>query len=128
MGDASFKPVIYFKQNCPWCLRLWIFLLEAGLMDKIELREFVPDGENEAEIRGELAPHFEKMSFPTIQAAPGVYLNESEAVIALLAEKHGVDSSRLRALKSFNEGTIKHLMTLFQENIELKKQLAAQPA
>ena len=70
MTEAAFVPTLYVKQGCPFCLKLRIFMLESGLLDTVEVREFAVGSDEEQAIRAELAPHLEKISFPTAKLGP----------------------------------------------------------
>jgi glutathione S-transferase len=122
MMSEPFKPVVYLKGFCPFSQKVRILLLEADLLDKVEVRDFVPGDDKEQAVRSELTPHFEKVSIPAAQIAPGRYINDSDAIIARLAEMHGVDPERLPTLKNYIGGAFKQLMDLYKENRELKQQ------
>ncbi len=91
MTSATFKPIVYLKENCPFCLKVRLFLLESGLASDVETRDFVPDSEQEAKIRAELQPHLDKVSFPSAQLEPGRYVTESDDIVAFFAAKAGRD-------------------------------------
>jgi glutathione S-transferase len=122
MNNAPFKPVVYLKAFCPFSQKVRILLLEAGLLDRVEVRDFTPGGDEEQGIRRELTPHFEKVSIPAAQIAPGHYINDSDAIVATLAEMYGIDLERLPTLKNYIGGAFKQLMDLYKENRELKQQ------
>jgi glutathione S-transferase len=123
MGESSFTPILYLKDECPFCLKVRLFLLEAGLLGRFDIREFVPGDDREQAIRAELAPHFEKVTFPTLQVAPGEYINESDAIVDRYAREAGVDPKELTAYRWYTDGVMQRMRSLFQENMELKKQL-----
>ena len=122
MNNTLFKPMIYLKAGCPFCFKVRLFLSEAGLLDKVVLREFTPGTDEEQEIRDELAPHFEKVSIPAAQIARGRYISDSDVTIGELAENFGVDPERLPTLKAYKSGLFKRYVELFRENKELKQQ------
>lgn len=124
MSDAAFTPVLYLKQGCPFCFKLRLFLLEAGLLERVEIREFAPDTEEEKAIRAELTPHFEKLGFPTAQLEPGRYLGDSDALVAHFAKVSGKDPAAMPTYQTYLGGVFKNLGQLFRENMELKKQAA----
>ena len=119
----SFRPVVYLKEKCPFCMKVRIFLLESGLQDHVEVKDFAPGADQEKAIRGELEPHLEKVSFPAAQPAPGQYMTDSDAVIGRLASDAGRPAQG-PVLKAYVEGPFQQLMNLFRENMELKKQQA----
>lgn len=124
MNDQSFRPVIYLKDKCPFCMKVRIFLLESGLRDSVEVKDFTPGTPEEQKIRDEVSPHLEKVSFPAAQVAPGAFMADSDGIIARLAEKVGIDPGQMPVLKAYLEGPFQQIMTLFRENMELKKQQA----
>jgi glutathione S-transferase len=121
----SAKPVLYLKDKCPFCLKLLVYLLEARLLDGIEVRSFVPGEPEEAELRAELAPHFETVTFPAAQIEPGVYMKDSDAIIGYFAEKSGVDPADLPVLQWYARGPFASIGALYRENRELKEKLGA---
>ena len=121
MSDARFRPVAYLKKACPFSLKVRIFLLETGLLDKIEVHEVAPGTPEDAEVRKELEPHFGKVSFPSAQIAPGEYIGDSDAIVARFAEMVAADPERLPTLTMYKDGAFQQLMNLQKENAELKK-------
>lgn len=120
MSDPNFRPVVYFKHNCPFCLKVRLFLLEAGLTEAVEIRDFVPGSQQEVDIRAELGPHLAKISFPAAHLEEGRYIAESDDIIAFLAEHFGRDPSSLPVYGNYVEGALSPMLKLWKENIELK--------
>jgi len=120
MTDNTPKPIVYFKQNCPFCLKVRLFLLEAGMMEHVEVRDFTAGTKQEEDIRAELAQHLDKVSFPAAQLEPGRYVAESDDIIAFLAAKSGRDPASMPVLSNYVEGPFKTMMSLWKENQELK--------
>lgn len=125
MTNTGFTPTLYLKENCPFCLKIRIFLLEAGLGDQIRTRDFVEGSDEEASVRAELLPHFEKVSFPAAQFEPGHYIAESDDIIATLAEKSGRDPATMTVYRNYTNGAFALAMRLWKENAELKKATSA---
>ncbi|NLS21124.1 glutathione S-transferase domain-containing protein [Rhizobium sp. P40RR-XXII] len=120
MTKTTFKPVVYFKHNCPFCLKVRLYLLEAGMMEAVEIRDFVPGSKQEEDVRAELSPHLAKVSFPAAQLEDGRYIAESDDIIAFLAAKSGRDPAGLPVLGNYIEGALKPMLNLWEENVELK--------
>lgn len=125
MTDTSFKPIVYLKQNCPFCMKVRLFLLEAGMGETVETRDFAEGTAEEDAIRAELLPHFEKPSFPTAQLEPGRYVAESDDIIAFLAEKSAHDPANMPVYRNYVDGPFALAMKLWKENQELKKAASA---
>ncbi len=124
----EFKPVLYMKISCPWCLRLAAFLSEAGIWDRFEIRGFYEGDENEAAIRAELAEHFEKASFPTLQYEPGKYMIESGDIIARYAEELRLDPDKMSFYQYVVTGPMRRSRETFQEMMRLRKELEGRQA
>ena len=39
MTDAETRPVLFVLPNCPFCMKLRLFLLEAGMLGDVAVRE-----------------------------------------------------------------------------------------
>ena len=126
MNDQAFRPTIYLKEKCPFCMKIRIFLLESGLRDQVDLKDFAPGTPEEQQVRDAVTPHLEKVSFPAAEVASGEYMADSDGIIARLAQRVGQDPGKMPVLKAYLEGPFQQIMTLFRENMELKK--AQQPA
>ncbi len=116
-----FRPIVYLKPNCPFCMKVRLFLVEADLAAEVETRDFIGGTPRGDMIRAELASHFNKVSFPSAQIQPGQFIAESDEIIAVLANKSGRDPAAMPAYKDYVEGPFAALMKLWKENIELKK-------
>ena len=116
MTYPSFRPVLYLKQGCPFCLKVRLYALEAGMLDTIELREFVPGSSDEATIREELAGQFQKVSFPSAQLSSGRYINDSDTIITELARTSGRIPDTLPTYRSYAADVLPMLLALFREN------------
>lgn len=125
MTDNTFKPIVYLKENCPFCLKVRLFLLESGLASEVETRDFVPGTEQEEAIRSELSAHFEKVSFPTAQLEPARYVAESDDIVAFFAAKAGRDPAGMTVFRNYVDGAFSMAMKLWKENQELKKAASA---
>lgn len=124
MTKTQFKPIMYLKQNCPFCMKVRLFLLEAGMNEDVEIRDFATGTPREDEIRAELTPHLDKVSFPSAQIEPGRYIAESDDIIAFLAAKSGRKPSSMPVYTNYVEGPFSMAMALWKENQELKKAAA----
>jgi hypothetical protein len=122
--SSPFKPILYLKAKCPFCLKLQIFLLETGLLEGMVQREFEPGDAQEEVIRAELSLNFAVASFPTVQYAPGKYLSDSGAIVGQYAAIAAVDPSTLCVYSSFLNGMLPRQIELYEEVEKLTEQLA----
>ncbi|KPF56975.1 hypothetical protein IP65_02640 [Novosphingobium sp. AAP1] len=121
MTAAAFRPVLYLKRSCPFCLKAVAFLTEAGQLDSVELRAFWPGDEDEAPIRAALAPHLDKVTFPTLEVEPGRFIADSDAIVALYAQKAGLDPATAPFYQYVMAGPFRRLREAFAEQQELEK-------
>jgi glutathione S-transferase len=120
MTNPQFRPILYLKQNCPFCLKARVFLLEAGMDAMVDIRDFAPGTPQEEAIRAELSPHFEKVSFPAAQLEPGRFIAESDDIVAFLAARSGRDPASMTVYRNYVDGVFTMAMQLWKENQELK--------
>ncbi|RRH92156.1 glutathione S-transferase domain-containing protein [Mesorhizobium tamadayense] len=125
MTHTTPKPILYLKQNCPFCLKVRLYLLEAAMMEDVKIRDFAPGTQQEDDIRAELIPHLARLSFPAAQLEPGHYAAESDDIIAFLAAKSGREIASMPVYRNYVEGPFNMAMTLWKENQELKKAASA---
>lgn len=125
MTDNTFKPIVYLKENCPFCLKVRLFLLESGLASEVETGDFVPGTQQEEKIRAELQPHIEKISFPSAELEPGRYVTESDDIVTFFAAKAGRDPKEMAVYRNYVDGVFAMSMTLWKENMELKTAASA---
>lgn len=120
MSEQAFVPTMYLKQGCPFCFKLRLFLLEAGLLDQVALRQFVVGTDEERAIRAELVQQLEKVSFPAAQIMPGQFMRDGDAIIGRLAGRAGIDPANLPTLQAYIAGPLAVHIQLYQENVALK--------
>ena len=123
MTDAAFRPTLYLLDPCPFCFKVRVFLMEAGLTDQVDIRSFAPGEEMDA-VRAGLLPHLSKVTFPAAELEPGRFVADSDEIIAFLAERTGSDPASMPNLRVYSEGPLRQTVTLFQENQALKASAA----
>lgn len=121
MTSTMFKPTVYLKEGCPFCLKVRIFLLESDLVSQVEKRDFVEGSPEETEIRAELGAHLEKVSFPAAQIEQGRYIADSDGIVASLARIAGRDPVGMTVYRNYVHGVFAMAMQLWKENADLKK-------
>lgn len=121
----SFTPTAFLKTTCPFCFKLRVALLEAGMLKDVKLREFA-EGTPEAQaIKNELSSKLEKVSFPAAEIAPGEFKTDSDKLVSHFLGTKNIDEKSLATLQAYKGGPFESLMHLFKENRELKKGAAA---
>ena len=121
MTDTAFKPVVYLLQGCPFCMKLRVFLLEAGLIDQVDIRLLEQSSEALRQAREMLATNLPKVGFPTVEVTPGQYVAESDTLIDWFAARAGVDIAALPTFQDFVGGMFVGHVALFRENMQLKQ-------
>lgn len=122
MNNDIFYPTVYAKKSCPFSFKVRLFLLEAGLLDRVKVH--IVDSENsEGEaLKIKLAAHMEKVSFPAAELAPGDYVTDSDIIIERLKQER-INHPPLTELAEFVSGPLSQLLALYRENGELKEKL-----
>ena len=118
MTSPAFTPILYLKAGCPHCLRLRLFLLEADLLNRVDLHEFIPGTSGEHEVRGALEGRLEKVTFPAAETAPGEVIADSAAIVAHLAASHGIDPGTLPTYTAYIDG-------IYARYAQCRRELAA---
>jgi len=124
---SEFRPAIYVKEKCPFCLKLRIGLLEAGLDGAVDWNEHAPGSPAEDEAKARLAGNVDKVTFPAAEIAPGQFMTDSDALLDHFLTKEGIDRNTLPVLNSYVTGAFQGLMDLYRQNMELKSKLEGQP-
>ena len=114
----------YLLLGCPFCFKFLLFMTEAGLLDQIEvitLDHSAPDYGDTKQSLEEKAGR--KVSFPTVEIAPGVYESDTQALIDHYRAKGGIGDASLPTLEFYEQGLFQNVVNLFKENMALKKEL-----
>lgn len=119
MSASVTKPVLFVKHTCPFCLKLRLYLLEAGLLDTVSLRESRSEAEEDA-MKAELAPHLAKVTFPAMRFGDE-YMTESDAIIARFVADGGPAPEQLPTYQAYVDGPFSQLQVLHLEIAELKR-------
>ncbi|MET0291095.1 MAG: hypothetical protein ABW136_01950, partial [Steroidobacteraceae bacterium] len=112
---------LYLKNSCPFCLKLRIFLTEAGLADRAEYVVFADGDATHQALRARMQAAGQEASFPAAELEPGKLSTGTDALIAHFAREGGVDPSKLPLLAYYNDGVFKKVGEMFRELKELKK-------
>lgn len=113
MSVQSFKPRLYLKDGCPFSFKLWLFVVEAGIADDVEVIRCNPEDPQFEELKRKLAAGLgTQATFPTAEIEPGRYQSDSGKLIEHFSRESGVASSSLPALACYEE-------TIFPQVVEL---------
>ncbi len=124
MPDESLRR-IYLKRSCPFCLKLRIFLTEAGIADRFSFTVFDDGDETHAALRARMEQAGREPSFPAAELVPGELETGTDALIAQFAGEAGVDPTALPLLTYYAEGVFKRYGEMFMELRSIK---AGKPA
>ena len=111
---------IYLKQTCPHCLRLRIFLTEAGIADRFDFTVFVDGDETHKALRARMEAAGQQPSFPAAEIEPGRLTTGTDDLIARFAADAGVDPAGLPLLRYYTEGVFRRHGEMFRELRQLK--------
>lgn len=123
MASQSFTPRVILKKECPFCLKLMIFLHEAGIADDFRYLIVHDETKEYEEVRSILEETLGDASFPTIETASGEFMSGSDELIDHYAEQHGIDRREMSLLTYYEDGVFPAMTDMFQENQALKEEL-----
>lgn len=123
MSADPFRPTLYFNDQCPFCLKVKIFLLESGLREAVEVEEFAPGSPEEAAIKEALAARLTKVTVPAARIGPDEYITDSDEIISRLAQTKALNPGTLPVLNTYAQVALGRIISLFKENAELKRQI-----
>lgn len=124
MNSASHKAKAYLMSDCPFSFKFLLFMTEAGLLDAIDVQRCDRTDENYQEVRAMLKEKAGNASFPTVETAPGIFMNDSDGLIAHFAAEHGIADTNPPVLQFYLDGVFASVNRMFGENRDLKAQLA----
>lgn len=118
--NASSRTRIYLKKTCPYCLKLRIFLTEAGLADRFDFTVFSEGDETHKALRARMEAAGQKPSFPAAEIEAGRLTTGSDELIARFARDAGVDPARLPLLDYYSNGVFPRHVEMHLELKQLK--------
>jgi glutaredoxin len=129
MTDQAGRPTIYLKRSCPFCLKLRIFLAEAGLADRYAYVVFDDGDDTHRALRARMEEAGQQPSFPAAELTPRKLETGTDDLIArFAADAGGVESASLPLLDYYSGGVFKQYGEMFRELRALKSAQPGQPA
>jgi spore cortex formation protein SpoVR/YcgB (stage V sporulation) len=119
---AQFRPTLYLLEGCPFSFKAFLFLSEAGTLAGFDIVEVASGSVEEAAVKDQLAAHFEKVSFPTVQFERGKFMNESDAIIDRYSDGNSPDIYPVFSF--YARSVLPGIKSLWKENKELKARLS----
>lgn len=118
--NANAPTRVYLKKSCPFCLKLRIFLTEAGLADKVDFTVFADGDATHQSLRSRMQAAGQEPSFPAVEFEPGKLTTGTDELIARFARDAGVDPAALPLLRYYSEGVFQRYGEMFRELRQLK--------
>ncbi len=118
--NAKSPVKVYLKNTCPFCLKLRIFLTEAGLADQIDFTVFADGDATHQSLRSRMQAAGQEPSFPAAELEPGKLTTGTDALIAHFAQQAHVKPETLPLLSYYSEGVFKRYGEMFRELRQLK--------
>ena len=117
---ATPRTKAYLKKTCPFCLKLRIFLTEAGIADRFDFTVLDDGDDTHKGLRARLEAAGLSPSFPAVELGAGSLVVGTDDLIARFAGEAGVDPAALPLLAYYTEGVFKRNIEMFRELRELK--------
>ncbi|RYZ57034.1 MAG: hypothetical protein EOP08_17645 [Proteobacteria bacterium] len=118
--NANARTRIYLKNTCPFCLKLRIFMTEAGIADRADFVVFEDGDATHKQLRSQMEAAGQSPSFPAAELEPGKLTTGTDDLIGHFARQGGVSPATLPLLAYYNEGVFKKYGEMFRELRELK--------
>ncbi len=106
---------IYLKNTCPYCLKLRIFLTEAGIAGRFDFVVFADGDATHQAQRARMQAAGQQPSFPAAEIDDRLTTGTDD-LIARFAKQAGVDAAKLPLLSYYSEG-------VFRRHVEMHKEL-----
>ncbi len=115
MNAQPFKPKAYIKEGCPFSFKFWLFLVEAGIADQVDIIRCSPEDPQFPAVKKKLATGLgREATFPTVEIERETYKSDSDELIEHFSRKAGVSPNGLPALAFYKE-------TILPQVVELHK-------
>jgi len=114
------RPRVWLKKTCPYCLKLRIFLTEAGLADRFEFIVFSDGDETHKTLRARMQAAGQEPGFPAVELEEGKLLTGTDDLIARFAREAGIDPSGLPLLAYYSSGVFPRHVEMHRELKQLK--------
>lgn len=111
---------IYLKKSCPFCLKLRIFLTEAGLADRMNFVVFTDGDATHQSLRARMTAAGQEPSFPAAEIESGKLSTGTDQLIAHFAREANVEPGSLPLLNYYSEGVFPKYGEMFRELRQLK--------
>ena len=118
--NASAPTKVYLKKTCPFCLKLRIFLTEAGLADRADFTVFADGDATHQALRSRMQAAGQEPSFPAAEIEPGKLTTGTDDLIAHFARAGSVDPATLPLLRYYSEGVFQKYGEMFRELRQIK--------
>lgn len=118
--SATSRTRIFLKKTCPYCLKLRIFLTEAGIAGQFDFAVFDDGDDTHKALRARMQAAGQEPGFPAAEIEAGKLATGSDELIARFAQQAGVDAAKLPLLKYYSEGVFIQHIEMFRELRQLK--------
>lgn len=114
------KPKVYMMIECPYCLKLRVFMNEANLDDKVEYVVFHSGDDTHQAVRNRMIEAGQKPSFPTAELEEGKLTAESDFLMEHFAGPDGPKPKDLPLYNYVMDGIFERALAMHKELTELK--------
>ncbi len=109
------KAKAYLLEGCPFSFKFWLFMIESGLANRLEVIRCNPQDPQFEAIKAKLSTGLGKRAtFPTVEVEPGRYQSDSDELIRFYSDRNGIAANSLPALTFY-------IQTIFPKLLELEK-------
>ncbi len=110
---SDFRPTAYLRPGCPFSLKFLVYITEAGLLGQVDWKAIAPGAEYSQNTYDMLATHVEKVSFPMVEIEPGVFMADSDQLIAHFKKVSGTEAQPTPVLDFYIGGVYAEYLRLY---------------
>ncbi|WP_010164934.1 glutaredoxin domain-containing protein [Sphingomonas sp. PAMC 26617] len=115
MTAASTKPTIYLKHNCPFCLKLRIFLTESRITPNAEYIVFDYGDDTHLKLRARMEAVGQTATFPAVEFEAGKLATGTDHLIERFASTADHAYSDTPLLAYYVDGVFSSYMDMFKQ-------------
>lgn len=113
--NAQSRTRVYLKKTCPYCLKLRIFLTEAGMADQFDFTVFNDGDDTHKTLRARMEAAGQEPGFPAVEIEPGKLATGTDDLISRFAQQGGVEVAKLPLFNYYSEGVFVRYVEMFRE-------------
>lgn len=122
MTPTTVNSNVYLKRNCPFCLKLRVFLTEARLADGFDYVVFDDGDDTHQRLRARMEAAGQTPTFPAVEFEEGKLATGTDDLIDRFAREADLAPSTMPLLAYYIDGVFSSYMDMFKQLREMSPQ------